>query len=287
MIVLGRIQRSKKSSDAKGDFITYDDFNFKAALIKKVTVESPTVKSFYLDTPISKIPQPGQFMMVWLPDFEEVPMSVSGADDKYVRISVAKKGPTTNELNKSKKGKALFVRGPFGNQFLFDSSSYLLVGGGHGAAPLIYAAKMISKLRKRVTYVIGAKSSAELLYLKEARKLGVKSHVATEDGSAGHHGLVTELLGKLLDEGRFDSILTCGPEPMMYKVVQEGLKRGVRVQASLERYMKCGFGICGSCVLDPVGMRVCVDGPIFDGASLMNTDFGKTKRDASGSKVEI
>ena len=111
--------------------------------------------------------------------------------------------------------------------------------------------------------------------------------IATEDGSAGEKGLVTELSKQLLGEGRFDLILTCGPERMMREVVRQGLEHGVRVQASLERYMKCGFGVCGSCVLDPLGLRVCVDGPVFDGALLMKTEFGELKRDASGARVPV
>jgi len=111
--------------------------------------------------------------------------------------------------------------------------------------------------------------------------------VATEDGSEGHGGLVTELMEAELKGKKFESILTCGPERMMYAVVSSGVKRGIRVQASLERHMKCGFGICGSCVLDSIGLRVCSDGPVFDGTTLLKSEFGKRKRDASGGMVKI
>ncbi len=226
-------------------------------------------------------------MMVWLPGGEEVPMSISDVDGDNVRISIAKAGQTTTVLHKLRKGDTLFTRGPFGNHFSLDADSYLLVGGGYGAAPLIYAGKLISKSGKRGVYLVGAKNSSELLFVKEAQRWGMKVYAATEDGSAGHRELVTDLLGQLLKEERFSSILTCGPERMMYEVVREGVKRGICVQASLERYMKCGFGICGSCVLDPIGLRVCVDGPVFDGALLLRTEFGKRKRDASGAGVRV
>ena len=262
----------------------YKDFEFRPAEIKKVVVESPKVKSFYLEY-VGPDPLPGQFMMVWLPGREEIPMSVSGAGPSTIRISVAREGPTTTEFHKLRKGDTLFVRGPFGTNFSLDSDSYLLVGGGYGAAPLIYAVKLISKSGKKITYVVGAKSASEILFLEEARRAKAKIHVATEDGSVGHRGLVTDLTKQLLESEHFDSILTCGPERMMYEVVRQGVKRGIRVQASLERYMKCGFGICGSCVLDPIGLRVCVDGPVFDGVLLLKTEFGRQRRDAAGSRV--
>jgi len=275
----------KETGESGGKIFSYEDFRFNPAEIKKIVSESPKVKSFYLKPACPKIPQPGQFMMAWLPEWEEVPMSVSDFDPNNIRISVAKEGPTTSEFHKLKKGDTLFVRGPFGSHFLLDASSYLVVGGGYGAAPLIYATKLISKSGGNSTYVIGAKTASELLFLEEARRVKAKIYVATEDGSAGHRGLVTDLVEELLKNEHFDSILTCGPEQMTYEVVRQGVKRGIRVQASLERYMKCGFGICGSCVLDPVGLRVCVDGPVFDGTLLLKTEFGRQKRDVAGSRV--
>jgi dihydroorotate dehydrogenase electron transfer subunit len=275
----------QKTGESGGKIFTYEDFEFKPVEIEKIVVESPKVKSFYLRHTLTKIPQPGQFMMAWLPGWEEVPMSISDVGQDNIRFSVAKEGPTTAEFHRLKKGDMLFVRGPFGNHFMLEGNSHLVVGGGYGAAPLIYATKLISKSGKKITYTVGAKNASELLFLEEARRVKAKIHIATEDGSAGHQGLVTELVEQLLETKHFDSILTCGPESMMYGVVRQGVKRGIWVQASLERYMKCGFGICGSCVLDPIGLRVCVDGPVFDGALLLKTEFGRQKRDAAGSRV--
>ena len=277
-------RRSQKLSEGGKASFSYEDFDFKHAKLKKIVNESPGVKSFYLKVGHPKIPRPGQFMMVWLPGAEEVPMSISGAGENFIRISVSKEGSTTAKFHELEKGDSLFVRGPFGNGFSFEGKSHLLVGGGYGAAPLIYALKVLSRAGRKGVYVVGAKSASELLFIREARRLG-KLYTATEDGSSGHRGPVTELSEELLAKEKFDSVLTCGPERMMYGVVRQGSKRGVHVQASLERYMKCGFGICGSCVLDPLGMRVCVDGPVFDGALLLKTEFGQKKRDASGARV--
>jgi len=276
----------QKPEKVEGTF-SYEDFGFRSARIKKSVNESPTVKSFYLENPLRKDPLPGQFVMVWVPGGEEIPISISGVEDDALRISVANKGKTTAKLHALEKGGTVMIRGPFGTHFHLNESSYLLVGGGYGVAPLIYAASFISKSGTECTYLVGAKTASELLFLEEARRLGMDVRIITEDGSAGRKGMVTDVLDKLLEEKRFDLVLTCGPERMMYEVVRKALGRGIRVQASLERYMKCGFGICGSCVLDPTGLRVCTDGPVFDGEVLLSTDFGRKKRDASGSVVEI
>ena len=278
---------AQKPGDVGKDIISFEDLGFKPARIKKAAQESPKVKSFYLEHCGTGLPLPGQFVMAWLPGYEEVPMGISDAGDGFIRISVANEGPTTAEFHKLKGGNMLFLRGPFGNGFSIGGKSFLIVGGGYGAAPLIYAAKTASKTHKRCAYLAGAKNMSELLFLSEARRMGVKVKVATDDGSAGHRGFVTDLIEPVLKDGNFDSILTCGPERMMYEVVKYGVKHGIKVQASLERYMKCGFGICGSCVLDPIGLRVCSDGPIFDGSILLKTEFGKRKRDASGAGVSI
>ena len=270
-----------------GKRTSYAGFGFERARIKKVVVENPRVRSFHLKVPLPEKSRPGQFVMVWLPGAEEVPMSVSDANEDGIRISVSEEGKTTAAFHKLRRGDFLFVRGPFGEGFSLNGHTYLLIAGGYGAAPLIYAAKEISSSGGKGVYAVGAKNTSELLFLKEARRFGMEVCIATEDGSAGEKGLVTEVSKRLLEERRFDQILTCGPERMMREVVRQGLELGIRVQASLERYMKCGFGICGSCVLDPLGLRVCVDGPVFDGELLLKTEFGRHKRDASGSRVPV
>lgn len=274
----------ESSGDSK---FTHEKFVFKPAKIEKITVESPKVKSFYLKANLLDLPLPGQFLMVWLPGAGEVPMSVSDAGGGSIRITVARTGSTTEQIHKLEEKGTLFVRGPFGSNFKLDANSYLLVGGGYGAAPLIYASKVLSRAGKNGVYAVGAEDSSELLFTHEARKHGLEVYVATENGSLGHRGLVTDIMNDFLRRFKFDSILTCGPERMMYKVLRQGLKLGIPVQVSLERYMKCGFGICGSCVLDPIGARVCIDGPVFDGKLLLKTDFGKWKRDPSGMRVRV
>jgi len=107
--------------------------------------------------------------------------------------------------------------------------------------------------------------------------------VATDDGSRGHHGFVTDLLDDAL---QCDVVYTCGPEPMMKKVLDWSLQHDMAMQASLERYMKCGIGICDACAID--GHHVCRDGPVFSRGTLAAMeDFGRRKRAPSGRRVPL
>ena len=89
----------------------------------------------------------------------------------------------------------------------------------------------------------------------------------------------------MMDERRYDAIFTCGPEMMMKGIIDMAMERGIPVQASLERFMKCGIGICDSCSIN--GYRVCVDGPVFSEELKFMTDLGKFKRDRAGRKVPL
>ena len=118
------------------------------------------------------------------------------------------------------------------------------------------------------------------------RDVTVKVIPVTEDGSYGAKGYVTDVLEKLLEENKYDAIYTCGPELMMYKVVKLANEKGIFVQASLERMMKCGVGICGSCCVNED--LVCRDGTVFDGQHLAkNSEFGHFERTKSGILEKI
>ncbi len=256
------------------------------ARVEKAVRESPAVVSLHLRSPLPREPSPGQFVMVWLPGKEEVPMSVSGWDGARLRISVAKMGETTSELQRVKKGEYLGVKGPLGRGFELGRGPYLLVGGGTGMAPLIFACRRLRERGERVKVLVGARTSSELLFVTEARRTGAEVEVTTEDGSSGEGGMVTDLLERELPKRPW-KVLACGPEEMLVRVVEECVKRGRKVQVSLERYMRCGLGVCGSCVLDPVGWRVCTEGPVFEGRLLLRTDFGKFVRDPTGRRLPL
>ena len=237
--------------------------------------------------------KPGQFVMIWIPGVDEIPMSVSltGPGD-LARIIVKRVGEATTALHNLRPGDVIGVRGPYGNSFKVRGGRALVVAGGTGIAPLLPLARVLASSGVRTSLVFGAKSRAGLFLLDELERiLAGREHrvlVATEDGSFGKRGLASDLAAEVLRQEKIDMIYTCGKELLTKEVFEIAKQAGVRIQASLERYMKCGIGICGHCVLDPLGLRVCRDGPVFDGNTLDRvTDFGAYRRDSSGRKIPI
>jgi dihydroorotate dehydrogenase electron transfer subunit len=134
------------------------------------------------------------------------------------------------------------------------------------------------------TFLLGARTSAELPFRDELAGC-TDLHVATDDGSEGFSGFVVGLLDEF-SLVHYDSILVCGPEKMMHAVLGRLMEHAAvaRSHFSLHRYMKCGVGVCGSCCIDPSGLRVCRDGPVFSGELLLESEFGRYARDAAGVK---
>uniref|UniRef100_A9AB25 Probable dihydroorotate dehydrogenase B (NAD(+)), electron transfer subunit n=1 Tax=Methanococcus maripaludis (strain C6 / ATCC BAA-1332) TaxID=444158 RepID=A9AB25_METM6 len=239
--------------------------------------ESPTVKTFLLDREFDF--KPGQFAMVWIPEIDEKPLGFSSKNS----ISVAKVGRFTEKIHSLKKGDLLGIRGPYGNSFECMGSKILAVAGGIGSAPIISAVEEFSKRNIEVTSIIGGRTKDELLFLNRFEKCG-RTFACTDDCSYGFGGFTTEKMLELLSEEKFDMIISCGPEIMMKKVVEIAEKHDIPIQVSLERYMKCGIGICGQCAVDDEGLCVCKDGPVFWNDKLkFVSEFGKYKRDASGA----
>lgn len=227
--------------------------------------------------------KPGQFVMMWIPRHDELPMAVSYLGDPK-GVTVRDYGDATHELAiKAKSGMLVGVRGPYGNAFAIEGKRALAVAGGVGIASVIAAIEAFPASGKEVVTAFGARSKDEFTFLDRVRRAG-PVHLATDDGTAGHHGFVTEVAKKLMDVEKFDMVLTCGPEIMMKIVVDAATARGVPAQASLERYMKCGIGICDACAIDD--RLVCYDGPIFWGHDLVKSEeFGHWRRDITGRRV--
>lgn len=232
---------------------------------------------FELDVPAT----PGQFVMVWIPDVDEVPMSLSKTD-KIKSITVKSIGEATKAIQKMKVGDYLRIRGPYGNGFdLVEKKRTLAVAGGVGAAALLPAIVDIE-----CDTIIGARSDKEIIFDKEAAKYVKNIWISTDDGSRGYHGNAVELAKeKIISEG-YDQVIGCGPEIMLYYLHKACNELGVKCQLSLERYMKCGTGVCGCCVIN--AERVCKDGPVFTSEQLDGlSDFGNIKRDECGRIVHL
>jgi dihydroorotate dehydrogenase electron transfer subunit len=227
---------------------------------------------------------PGQFVMVWLPGVDEVPMSVSYIGDR-VGITVKEVGDATRALCSLRPGSVVGIRGPYGRGWILPAGRVLCIGGGVGMAPVMTAAEAMGDCA-RVDLAIGARNDQEVIFEERARRCSRDVRVTTDDGSYGLQGTVVALADRMMKEKRYDAVLGCGPEIMNRYLLTVCQENGVPCQLSLERLMKCGSGLCGSCVID--GLRVCADGPVFDGLVVARmSEFGKSKRDDAGLRINL
>ena len=244
--------------------------------ITRTKQESPSVMTFFFDRQFAFAP--GQFVMVWVPGVDEIPMALSSGQS----ISVQKVGDATASLFSRTAGEQIGIRGPFGNGFT-KGEKMLAIAGGIGVAPLLPLAKADCVM----TFLLGAKTESELIFVDQLDEC-TDLQIATDDGSLGIQGFVPALIDDVnLDS--YDRIAVCGPEPMMRAVLAKVTEVGseTKTEFSLHRYMKCGMGVCGSCCIDPSGLRVCSDGPVFSGELLHKSEFGHYRRDASGRRQQL
>jgi len=242
---------------------------------------------------------PGQFVMLRLPGTDDPLLgrplalydTVLGPDGSPAGIDVVylKIGKMTTRLAELQPGGALEVWGPLGNGFPPTPTGHLvMVAGGIGQTPFLALAREYAGLRSygdpgravgravgpagKMTLCYGVRTAEYLAGVDDFRRLGVEVRVSTEDGSAGHRGLVTELIGPVVAGSELPCrIVCCGPEAMMEAVAAIARTLGVPCEVSLESPMACGIGICFSCVTkirEASGgwdyRRTCIEGPVFD-----------------------
>jgi dihydroorotate dehydrogenase electron transfer subunit len=245
--------------------------------ISKIVQESKGNKSFFFKHKLDC--KPGQFIMVWLPNVDEKPMAVSYTNKDEFAFTSQAVGKFTNTLDKLKKGDKLGIRGPYGNSFSIKRDA-CVVGGGVGMASV---STLIDKLKNPVI-INGARDKEHLIYLK--RYKGKNLIAVTDNGSYGKKGFTTDALKESLKNNNIKIVYTCGPEIMMKKVLELCNKHNVECEASLERIMKCSYGICGACMIND--KLVCIDGPIFNSQQLNKlSEFGKYARLKTGRKVTL
>lgn len=243
--------------------------------------------------------RPGQFFEVRCSDKPEPllrrPLGLHRKTKNGVELLYEVVGRGTQALSKRRPGEILDVIGPLGNGFDIEESrvqgqgsrkigeEIILVAGGVGVAPLVALAESVASRqfavpgKRKVHVFIGAKTKKHILCEREFKRLGAKVHIATDDGSRGHKGFVTDLLISLLStrHSLLNVIYACGPHPMLKAVAHIARLHKVPCQVSLEERMACGVGVCLGC---PVKVRgqgpvarvkeeykmVCKDGPVFN-----------------------
>ena len=215
---------------------------------------------------------PGQFVEVRIDGTPEVmlrrPISVNYVDREQneLWLLVAAVGNGTRWMATLQPGCSVNCVLPLGNSFTMPadvSRRHLLVGGGVGVAPLYYLGAEMQRKGIEPTFLLGARTAADLLEIDRFERLG-RVFVTTEDGSRGERGFVTQ--HSLLQHEQFDFISTCGPKPMMVAVARYARQSGTPCEVSLENMMACGLGACLCCVEKTKwgNLRVCEDGPVFD-----------------------
>jgi len=254
------------------------------APIRQIQIETRRIRTFVLDMTLPEA-QPGQFVMLWLPGVDEKPISIAHPDP--LTLTVARVGPFSTALHRAREGDLLGVRGPFGRGFsLHPDRPALLVGGGYGIAPLYFLAARAVQQGIPTTVAIGARRANDLIYEDRFQALGVELLIATDDGSAGRRGTAVDAAADWLQRNPLPAVYACGPERMLVAVLRLCQEQGLPGQFNVERYMKCGFGICGQCALD--GLLVCQDGPVFSVEQLAGlTEFGRFRRSPTGRRMPV
>jgi dihydroorotate dehydrogenase electron transfer subunit len=277
----------------------------RAEIVENVRLAKDTYRVRFRSPPLARRITPGQFVMLRLADLNDPligrPLALydtiagPSGEPEAVDVVYLVKGKLTTRLWQMSPGQRIDVWGPLGNGFegsgfrVQDADQHLiLVAGGIGYTPFLAMAQEATG-RKRygdpprnvprarhVTLCYGARTADYFAGLGDFESLGIDVRLATDDGSRGHHGLVTDLLESALTEhhGR-PRIVCCGPEPMMEAVAKIAARTKAPCQVSLETPMACGIGICFTCVAkvrQPDGgwdyKRTCVDGPVFDAAAI-------------------
>jgi dihydroorotate dehydrogenase electron transfer subunit len=251
-------------------------FQEKAAIVRTEQLTADIYRITVKADNIAKSAMPGQFVMVKVSDGLDPllrrPFSIHQvADDGSVQVLFKILGKGTRLMAGLQPGQEMDLVGPLGHGFsIAKECQHCLVGGGMGIAPLLFLAGQILKECEpaAIKVLLGARTSVEIsTVIGDFESMGLTVQAATEDGSLGHHGLVTELLEQL-DQQKQWRVYTCGPYPMLKAVVGQCKKQRWGCQVSLETFMACGLAACLGCAIHKPDMsgyvHVCKDGPVFE-----------------------
>ena len=200
------------------------------------------------------------------------PISICRADGETLRFVFEIKGEGTRWLSMRESGQSLDILGPLGNGFQMPDGNALIIGGGLGAPPMLFAAE---SAKGAVTTVLGFRNSSRIIMKNEFEAISETLYITTDDGSFGIHGTVTVPLGELLEKGGYEAVLACGQRAMLSGVAELCRQYDVPCQVSMEERMGCGIGACLVCACKTVTSgaarmsRVCKDGPVFDAREIV------------------
>jgi len=253
-------------------------FEHKAKVMRNEEV-APNTFLMELELPsIASAAKPGQFVMLRVSESIDPllrrPFSICNSRDGNILLLYRMVGRGTRIMAETTVGTELWVLGPLGEGFEPPEAGEdcLLVGGGMGIAPLVLLARSLEG--RNVSFMAGYGTAAEIISPEKLDMLDLEVALATEDGSAGYHGLVTGLLEEALKKKGEKIVYSCGPTAMLKGVASMCIESGIECQVSLETAMACGLGACQGCaVAAPPGSgrstyHVCQDGPVFSAESI-------------------
>lgn len=190
-------------------------------------------------------------------------------EEQWIRFVFEVRGEGTGIISQKTEGDSLDILAPLGNGFTIDPNERaVFVGGGIGVPPLLGSSKPYGG---NATVLLGFRNEKAIILADDFKANGADVRIATDDGSFGHHGFVTQLLAQRLNEAACDAVYACGPIPMLKLVAAEAEQRGIRCMVSLEERMGCGIGACLVCACktrredgSETYRHVCKNGPVFD-----------------------
>ncbi len=269
-------------------------FQAKAKIIYNKRVNHKYLYLLIREPRIAKEASAGQFLNIKVSDnvepFLRRPFSIHRVNGVNIEVLYEVIGLATQILSQKKAGEYLDIIGPLGNGFDYEGrrtpacrtgrkdEERILVAGGMGIAPLMFLAGKLKKTKAIV--LIGAKTKNDILCEKEFKKLGCDVKIATDDGSRGFKGKVTDLLKRLLStmDYRLWTIYGCGPRPMLKEISRLSKECNIPAQISLEEHLACGIGACLGCVVGTIDgyKRVCREGPVFKADEIIWSNEGTT-----------
>ena len=238
-------------------------------VVDKEELNGTTFSMTVLNADLASAARPGQFLYIKCGDglLLRRPIGICSIFVDTLIIVFEVKGKGTNWLSNCEIGDVLNILGPLGNGFIFPEGNIIVVGGGLGSPPMLFAAESANS---GVTAVLGFRDISRVILIDEFNDVCDEVYLTTDDGSMGIKGAVTAPLEQLLKKGGYDAVLTCGQHAMELAVAKLCEQYGVPCQVSLEERMGCGVGAClvCACVTRKDGVeymsRVCKDGPVFD-----------------------
>jgi dihydroorotate dehydrogenase electron transfer subunit len=238
----------------------------KSKILENIRISN---KIYKLTCEFSGNIKPGQFFMLKTLDNSFLlprPISVNDSCENTVVFLYRTEGKGTNKISTMRDGDEIQLFGPLGNGFAPEnlSGKTAVVGGGIGIAPLLY---LVKTLGKSADVYLGFKDAENAYLVDEFKEYADKTIVVTEDGSVGEKGFVTDYIAY----NEYETVLTCGPEIMMNKIIKNSMENNVKCYISLERRMACGMGVCLGCTVETKSgnKRACKDGPVFSSDELV------------------